>query len=83
MLYDLVTCPHRVTRDLYSNPGERDEVNPFVQLLWKKGTLYEEAVIAGLKLPFLNLRPLAGDEKAAATRKAMVGGIPLPFLLEC
>ena len=50
MLYDLVTCPHRVAKDLYGDPGERDEVNPFVQLLWEKGTLYEEVVIDGLKL---------------------------------
>jgi hypothetical protein len=29
MLYDLVACPHRVTMDLYSDPGQRDEPNPF------------------------------------------------------
>jgi uncharacterized protein len=79
MLYDLVTCPHRVTMDLYGNPADRNEVNPFVQLLWEKGTLYEEKIIEGLKLPFLNLRPLAGDEKAAATRKAMAEGVPLIY----
>ena len=79
MLYDLVTCPHRVTMDLYGDAQKRDEINPFVKLLWEKGTLYEEAVINGLKLPFLNLRPLAGDEKAAATRKAMADGVPLIY----
>ena len=31
MLYDLETCPHRVSMDLYADPADRDEVNPFVQ----------------------------------------------------
>ena len=45
MLYDLITCPHRVTQDLFGNPGARDEINPFVQLLWEKGALHERKTI--------------------------------------
>ena len=44
MLYDLVACPHRVTMDLFADPAQRDEPNPFVQLLWEKGSLYERDV---------------------------------------
>src|SRR5438552_13012571 len=36
MLYDLVACPHRVSMDLFADPAERDEVSPFVQLLWER-----------------------------------------------
>ena len=32
MLYDLVACPHRVSVDLFADPGERDKVSPFVRL---------------------------------------------------
>ena len=43
MLYDLVSCPHRVRMDIYGDPADRDEINPFVQMLWEKGSLYETA----------------------------------------
>ena len=45
MLYSLVSCSHRVTRDVFGDPAERDELNPFVQLLWERGTLYEHEVM--------------------------------------
>jgi hypothetical protein len=53
MLYGLVACPHRVTKDLFGDPKDRDEINPFIELLWEKGTLYEDEVIKGLKLDLL------------------------------
>ena len=34
---------------------KRDQPNPFVKMLWERGSLYEREVIAGLKLPFLDL----------------------------
>ena len=30
MLYDLVSCPHRVTMDLFADPAQREEPNPVV-----------------------------------------------------
>ena len=47
MLYDLVACPHRVTMDLFGDPGERDQPDPFVALLWKRGVLYEHQIMEG------------------------------------
>jgi predicted RecB family nuclease len=79
MLYDLVTCPHRVTMDLYGDPAKRDEANAFVQLLWEKGSLYEREVIAALSLPFLDLSEYAGDEKEYPTQEAMQRGEPLIY----
>ena len=50
MLYDLVSCPHRVTMDLFADPAQRDEPNPFVKLLWERGSVYEREVIEGLEI---------------------------------
>jgi len=79
MLYDLVACPHRVTMDLYANPAERDKPNAFVELLWERGALYEREVIAGLREPFVDLGPFAGDEKERRTLEAMQRGEPLIY----
>jgi hypothetical protein len=48
MLYDMVSCPHPVTMDNYGDPAKRDEVNPFVKLLWERGSLYEREAIADM-----------------------------------
>ncbi len=74
ILYDLVYCPHRVTMDLFGDPTQRDQVSPFVQLLWERGHLYEQEVIEGLGLPFLNLSSYVGDEKERYTLEAMERG---------
>ncbi len=79
MLYDLVQCPHRVTMDLFGDPATRDEISPFVQLLWEKGTLYEKEVIEGLEEPFVDLSPYAGDEKEQKTLEAMERREPLIY----
>ena len=60
-------------------PPDRDEVNAFVQLLWEKGSLFEHEVIAGLKIPFLDLSAYAGDEKERLTLEAMQRGEPLIY----
>ncbi len=52
ILYDLVQCPHRVTMDAFGNAADRDPVNAFVELLWKRGTAFEDEVIAELTESF-------------------------------
>lgn len=79
ILYDLIQCPHRVTMDLRGDPMLRDEVNPFVQLLWEKGSAYEQEVIDGLEVPFVNLREHAADERARLTAEAMDNQAPLIY----
>lgn len=79
MLYDLVACPHRVTLDAFASPAERDEVSPFIQLLWERGNLYEREVVEGLEVPFLDLSPYAGDEKERLTAEAMARAEPLIY----
>ncbi|HUU67254.1 MAG TPA: TM0106 family RecB-like putative nuclease [Methyloceanibacter sp.] len=79
MLYDLVSCPHRVRMDLYGDPADRDEINPFVQMLWEKGSLHETEVIDGVHAPFLDLSIYSGDEKERRTTEAMRQGVRLIY----
>lgn len=79
MLYDLVQCPHRPTMDLFGNPAERDEINPFIQLLWEKGNAYEAEVVAGVDLPLLDLSGKLGAEREHLTKEAMEQRIPLIY----
>ena len=79
MLYDLVSCPHRVRMDIYGDPADRDEINPFVQMLWERGSIYETEVIDKLGAPFLDLSIYAGDEKEYRTTEALQQGVPLIY----
>ena len=74
MLYDLVNCSHRVSMDLFADPGVRDAVSPFVQLLWDRGAAHEECVIGALGQSFLDLSPYAGEEKERRTLEALSQG---------
>ena len=65
MLYDLITCPHRVSMDVFGDLAEKDPPNPFVQMLWDKGTKYEKELIEGLAQPFLDLSCVADVEGKA------------------
>lgn len=79
MLYNLVSCPHRVEMDLRADPAQRDEPNAFVELLWERGSLYEREVIARLAVPFLDLSSYNGEEKQRRTLEAMQRGEPLIY----
>jgi hypothetical protein len=67
--------------DAFGDPAERDAINAFVELLWKRGSAFEDEVIADLsgKLPFVNLLPFAGAEKEQKTLEAMRSGVPLIY----
>ena len=79
MLYDLVQCPHRVTMDLFEDFSKRDPVNPFVQLLWEKGNAFEQEVVEGLQVPFVNLKPFSEQEREELTKEAMSRGDTLIY----
>ncbi len=79
MLYDLMSCPHRVTMDTFGDPNEKDKPNEFVKLLWEKGNVYEKEVIEDLKTPFLDLSRYRGEEKEHMTTEAMDRGEPLIY----
>jgi len=79
MLYSYTTCPHRVTLDLFGDPADRDEVNPFVELLWERGHAFEEETIAALEVPFLNLRRVSLHDREDLTLRAMQDGEDLIY----
>jgi predicted RecB family nuclease len=60
--------------DAFGNPADREEPNPFIELLWERGSLFERDTIAKLGEPFTDLSTLAGDDKEHATREAMSRG---------
>jgi uncharacterized protein len=79
LLYNLVSCPHRVTMDITGNAAERDAPNVFVELLWERGSLYEREVISRLTIPFVDLSAHSGDEKQRLTLEAMNRGEPFIY----
>jgi len=79
VLYDLLRCPYRVALDAFGDPALRDETNPFVRLLWERGTLYEREVIAKLKQPFRDLSGLDAKEKEQQTLQAIARGDALIY----
>jgi len=79
ILYDLLRCPYRVALDAFGDPALRDGANPFVRLLWERGTLYECEVIAKLKQPFRDLSRLDAEEKEQQTLQAIARGDPLIY----
>jgi predicted RecB family nuclease len=65
--------------DLYGDPALRGEPNPFVTMLWERGSLYEREIVTRLKNPFLDLSAYRGEEKGRLTLEAMRGGEPLIY----
>ncbi|MEI7929421.1 MAG: hypothetical protein WCH40_12790, partial [Verrucomicrobiales bacterium] len=61
VLYALVECPHRIWLDANGDQAKRDLINPFVELLWERGT-------------FLDLSGLFLLEKESETLAAMQRG---------
>jgi uncharacterized protein len=79
MLYDYVQCPHRVYLDLFSDPDRRDPISAFVQLLWERGSAFEQETIERLQIPFENLRAYSAEENERLTFEAMKRGDSLIY----
>ena len=77
-LYDFVQCPHRVVLDKFGNVDERDEVNPFVELLWKQGVSHEREIVGILGI-VTDLTQISSDRRAQATLDAMQRGDELIY----
>lgn len=79
MLYNLVLCPHRVERDLFADPAERDPANAFVQMLWERGNAYEAQVVSELDTAPLDLNAGSDEERERATLDALRARTPLVY----
>jgi predicted RecB family nuclease len=71
VLYDMVQCVQRVALDAFGEPANRDRINPFVRLLWERGTLFERETIAKLQVPFVDLSKTAKSDRQRLTLEAM------------
>lgn len=79
-LYDHVACPHRVHLDSFGTPADRDEISPFVRLLWERGSAFEAKVVSQLEEgEVLSFRDLAPSDREAATIAAMEGAAPVIY----
>jgi predicted RecB family nuclease len=74
VLYDLVQCPQRVALDAFGDPTNRDEINPFVRLLWERGALFERETIANLNQAFTDLSRAGDNDRERLTLEAMARG---------
>ena len=79
MLYNHVICPNRPLMDRVGDPQKRDAINPFIRLLWERGTAYEKEVVNKLEVPFLDLSKYSEDEKENLTTEAMKAKAPLIY----
>jgi len=79
ILYNYIQCPHRVWRDIYGQKKEKiKEINPFVQLLWDKGVLYEKEIIKKIG-KFTDISHGSLDERFDKTIQAMKNNNPLIY----
>jgi predicted RecB family nuclease len=79
VLYDFVQCPRRVALDAFGNSADRDPINPFVRLLWERGTLFERETIDKVQLPFLDLSKADEADRERLTLEAMARGEALIY----
>ena len=78
-LYDYIKCEHRVWRDIHGPEKEKiEEVNPFLKLLWDKGTLHENKIVSSLG-EFLDLSAGSLDDRFKQTQEAMKKKTPLIY----
>lgn len=78
-LYDYTQCPHKVWRDAYGPQEEKiQEVNPFVELLWNRGVLHEEKVVATIG-EYFDCRSGSLEERFKKTIDAMNSKTPLIY----
>ena len=79
LLYNHLVCPHRVSMDAFADPGTRDPVSPFLQMLWERGSSFERQMIAGLEQTITDLSEFNGEEKERRTREALARGDALIY----
>lgn len=79
MLYDLIQCPHRVYADIFGAADDRDEVSPFVRMLWERGNQFEAQVMGSREPSYLDLTSAPRHERERLTREAMERGEPLIY----
>ena len=73
-LYDHVSCPRRVDIDAHGDGAKRDELSPFVRMLWARSAAHEAETLRGLTLDTEMISDLPSEERERATIAAMNAG---------
>lgn len=78
-LYDYLQCEHKVWRDEHGPRHEKiEETNPFVELLWKKGTQHEKFVVKNLE-EYKDLSAGSIEERIEWTLQAINDHVPIIY----
>src|SRR5512132_690252 len=80
-LCSYLRCPHRIYRDAFDDPADKDPPNEFVQMLWEQGTQYEAEIIADMRgqRELLDLSAVPTGERAVKTLEALSQRVPLIY----
>lgn len=78
-LYDYIACPHRVALDVTGGSARRDDISPFIRLLWERGSAFEREVAETLPDETTVLVDLSGDEKLEQTFAAIEAKSPIIY----
>ena len=65
--------------DLFANPADRDEISPFIKMLWEKGAAHEQEIMTSGGIQALDLSGYRGDEKERLTTEAMARHEPIIY----
>lgn len=77
-LYDFVQCLHRIALDVFGDQSQRDEPNPFVQVLWEQGVDHEANIVASLGIS-TDIRQVPLADRERETLAAMQRRDPLIY----
>jgi predicted RecB family nuclease len=77
--YDLIQCPQRLALDLHGDPSAKDPVSAFVEMLWQRGSVFEDEIVRSLGEPFVDLSEGDPVDRERRTRAAIEAGAPLIY----
>jgi len=76
-ILDYQTCPHRVYLNTHEDPGKKRPLAQFLDLLFRRGVLHEEKVLAGLK--YNQPEGFTSEERFQSTLELMRAGEDLIY----
>jgi uncharacterized protein len=74
MLYDLVTCPHRLTMDRHAPEAEREPANALSDLVWSRRAANEDDLLAAMEVRPVAVSGAGAQEREHETLAAMDRG---------
>lgn len=76
MIRDVLACERKVALDVHGDAALKDDLSPFVRMLWRDGLAHERHVLAGAEGPVADLRDLTRAQRERGTATAIAEGVP-------